>query len=130
MIRRRARPADPAAVERAILKDGLRPNELRDQQIRKVILSIPKGRVATYAQVAAAAGYPMYQRLVARILSNGGGQGLPWQRVLGAGGEIRLRGTAAYEQRVRLEQEGVQFKGRRVDMERFQHRFRTWDLED
>ena len=42
--------------------------------------------------------------------------GLPWQRVLGAGGEIKLRGDSAIEQRLRLESEGVRFRGRKVDM--------------
>jgi methylated-DNA-protein-cysteine methyltransferase-like protein len=36
--------------------------------------------------------------------------------VLGAGGEIKLRGDSAVEQRLRLEAEGVRFRGRRVDM--------------
>lgn len=60
------------------------------------------------------AGYPRAARLVARILHRG--YGLPWQRVLGAGGEIKLRGDSAIEQRLRLESEGVRFRGRRVDM--------------
>jgi hypothetical protein len=40
---------------------------------------------------------------------------------VGAGGEIRLRGAAANEQRSRLKLEGVRFIGKRVDMERFEH---------
>src|SRR6202007_1092968 len=44
------------------------------------------------------------------------GFGLPWQRVLGAGGAIKLQGDSAVEQRLRLESEGVRFRGRRVDM--------------
>src|SRR5438046_1342017 len=51
---------------------------------------------------------------VARVLHRS--CGLPWQRVLGAGGEIKLRGDHAIEQRLRLEAEGVRFCGRRVDM--------------
>ena len=38
---------------------------------------------------------------------------LPWQRVLGAGGAIKLTGDSAIEQRLRLEAEGVRFRGRR-----------------
>jgi alkylated DNA nucleotide flippase Atl1 len=49
--------------------------------------------------------------------------GLPWHRVLGAGGEIKLRGDHAIEQRLRLQAEGVVFRGRRVDMKR--HEFRV-----
>ena len=41
---------------------------------------------------------------------------LPWQRVLGAGGHIKLTGDSAIEQRLRLEAEGVRFRGRSVDL--------------
>jgi methylated-DNA-protein-cysteine methyltransferase-like protein len=114
-------------LERRIIRDGARPSEERDASIRRVIRSIPKGKVATYAQVAAAAGYPLYHRLVVRILRSAG-EALPWQRVLGAGGLIRLQGEAGFEQRRRLEMEGIRFRGKRVDMTGHQHAFRTWDL--
>jgi methylated-DNA-protein-cysteine methyltransferase-like protein len=89
-------------------------------RIEGVIRSIPRGKVSTYGSVAKIAGYPRAARMVARIL--GRGYGLPWQRVLGAGGEIKLRGDSAIEQRLRLEAEGVRFRGRRVDMKL--HEFR------
>ena len=114
-------------LKRRIIRDGARPSEERDASIRRVIRSIPKGKVATYAQVAAAAGYPLYHRLVVRILRNSG-EALPWQRVLGADGLIRLKGEAGFEQRRRLEMEGIRFRGKRVDMTEHQHAFRTWDL--
>jgi methylated-DNA-protein-cysteine methyltransferase-like protein len=100
----------------------------RDTAIRKTIRSIPRGKVATYSQVAAAAGYPLYHRQVAQLLRTAGGS-LPWQRVVGAGGEIKLKFEAGLEQRTRLEMEGVRFRGKRVDMVEHQHRFRPWDLE-
>jgi len=53
-------------------------------------------------------------RQVAQVLHRG--FDLPWQRVLGAGGEIKLRGDSAVEQRLRLEAEGIRFRGRKVDM--------------
>jgi methylated-DNA-protein-cysteine methyltransferase-like protein len=52
-----------------------------------------------------------------------GGFGLPWQRVLGSGGEIKLRGDSAIEQRLRLEAEGVTFRGRKVNMKLHEFRF-------
>jgi methylated-DNA-protein-cysteine methyltransferase-like protein len=100
----------------------------RDEAFRKAIRSIPKGKVATYGQVAAAAGYPLYHRHVAQLLQRSGGT-LPWQRVVGAGGEIKLRFEAGLEQRMRLEMEGVRFRGKRVDLVEHQHRFRTWEFE-
>ena len=88
--------------------------------IERAIRSIPRGKVSTYGGIAKTAGYPGAARLVARILQRG--YGLPWQRVLGAGGQIKLTGDSAVEQRLRLEAEGVRFRGRRVDMKL--HEFR------
>jgi methylated-DNA-protein-cysteine methyltransferase-like protein len=101
----------------------------RDAAIRKTILQIPRGKVATYGQVAAAAGYPLYHRQVAQLLGKVPTGSVPWQRVVGAGGQIKLKYEAALEQRMRLEMEGVRFRGKRVDMAEFQHRFRPWDFE-
>jgi methylated-DNA-protein-cysteine methyltransferase related protein len=83
-------------------------------RIEATIRSIPRGRVSTYGGIARAAGFAGAARLVARVLHRS--YGLPWQRVLGAGGEIKLRGDSAIEQRLRLEAEGVRFRGRKVDM--------------
>jgi methylated-DNA-protein-cysteine methyltransferase-like protein len=87
----------------------------RESAIERTIRRIPRGKVATYGQVAAAAGYPRYHRQVVQVL-NKRGDSLPWQRVLGAGGRIRLRGADALEQRTRLEMEGVRFRGSRADL--------------
>jgi methylated-DNA-protein-cysteine methyltransferase-like protein len=100
----------------------------RDASIRRIIRQIPKGKVATYSQVAAAAGYPLYHRQVAQLLRTEGNS-LPWQRVVGAGGEIKLKYEAGLEQRTRLEMEGVRFRGKRIDMAEHQHRFRPWEFE-
>ncbi len=85
--------------------------------LRRVVARIPKGKVMTYGSVAEAAGYPGAARQVAWALHNNS-RGLPWHRVLGAGGNIRLPGEAGLEQRMRLQQEGVAFRGSRVNMER------------
>jgi methylated-DNA-protein-cysteine methyltransferase-like protein len=90
-------------------------------RIEAAIRCIPKGKVSTYGGVARAAGLPGAARLVARVLHRG--FGLPWQRVLGAGGEIKLRGDSAIEQRLRLEAEGVRFRGRKVDMRAHEFKF-------
>jgi methylated-DNA-protein-cysteine methyltransferase-like protein len=90
-------------------------------RIEAAIRRIPQGKVSTYGAVAQAAGLPRAARLVARVLHRG--FGLPWQRVLGAGGEIKLRGDSAIEQRLRLEAEGVRFRGRRVDMKLCEYKF-------
>jgi len=97
-----------------------RPSKMR-MRIETAIRRLPKGKVSTYGAIARAAGLPGAARLVAQVLHRG--FNLPWQRVLGAGGEIKLRGDSALEQRLRLEAEGVRFRGRRVDMKAHEFKF-------
>ncbi len=87
------------------------PNRM-ELEIRKAIRRIPSGKVATYGQVAAAAGYPRCHRQVAQVLRKLG-EALPWHRVCGSAGAIK---TPGLEQRFLLEMEGVRFRGARVDM--------------
>ena len=113
---------------RRLRREMSRPNEQRDSAFRVMILSVPRGKVSTYGAIAAAAGYPRYHRAVARLLRSDPIDRLPWHRIVGAGGEIKLRGAAAQEQQLRLRMEGVQFAGRRVIMERFEHSLRPWEV--
>ena len=91
------------------------------QKILRQVRRIPPGKVATYGDVAYAAGFPGAARQVVWALHSS--SGLPWQRVVGAGGKILLSGEAAMEQRFRLENEGVKFIGLRVDMKEHQFNF-------
>lgn len=115
-------------AKRRLLREATRADEPRDLAFRRMILSIPAGKVSSYGRVAAAAGYPLYHRAVARLLRTDPVDQLPWHRVLGAGGEIKLRGAAAKEQRARLLLEGVSFKGKKVDLEKFEHTFKPWEI--
>ena len=88
--------------------------------ILKAIRSIPRGRVATYGDVALRAGLPGRARLVGTILRKSHGM-LPWHRVVGAGGVLsvgKYAPHAALTQRMRLEKEGVRFRGAKVDLSR------------
>ena len=123
----RMQPPVPQDLKRIIERASLRKNEERDEAFRRIIRSVPKGKVSTYGKVAAAAGYPMYHRAVARLLRTAPVQGLPWQRIVGSGGEIKLRGEAAREQRLRLKIEGVKFAGKRIDMALYEHELRSWE---
>ena len=81
---------------------------------------MPRGRVATYGQIARLAGMPRHARLVGRTLSRlPDGSRLPWHRVLNAGLRNSRRGDdrAVTRQRQRLEREGVSFVGARVARE-------------
>ncbi len=91
--------------------------------ILKTVRRIPKGRVATYGDVATASGYPGAARQVVWALRTN--KGLPWHRVLGAKGAILLKGENGFEQRLRLRTEGVTIAGDRVDLARFGHKFRV-----
>lgn len=89
-----------------------------------VIRKIPRGRVATYGQIAALAGIPRQPRRVSQALRAAPpGSSLPWQRVVSAGGVLglaRYDPMAGWEQRMRLEQEGVRFgRGGRVSLAEF-----------
>jgi len=93
----------------------------------RVARRIPRGKVATYGQVAALAGRPRGARLCGYALSalRNTVHDVPWQRVLGARGAgragISLRDpVGAAAQRALLEREGVAVDARgRVELGRF-----------
>ena len=90
-------------------------------RIRSMILKIPRGKVSTYGAIARAAGYPGAARQVVWALRQS--HGLPWHRVVAAGGRIALPREAGMEQRFRLEAEGVCFSGPRVRMREYEFKF-------
>jgi methylated-DNA-protein-cysteine methyltransferase related protein len=117
--------ADPHGMDYAVTvkkkKSLSDKSSKRRMRIEAAIRRIPRGKVSTYGAIARAAGFSGAARQVARVLHRG--FDLPWQRVLGAGGEIKLRGDSAIEQRFRLEAEGVRFRGRKVDMKAHEFKF-------
>ena len=93
------------------------------EKMLATVRRIPRGRVATYGDVAAASGFPGAARQVVWALRTG--KGVPWHRVLGAKGRILLPGDTGLEQRLRLRTEGIEIHGDRVDLEAYRHRFRV-----
>ena len=94
------------------------------QRIWATVDCIPRGRVATYGQVAREAGLPGRARQVGYALRHlPPGTELPWHRVVNARGEISVRsatGGVSREQRGRLAREGVLLDERgRVDLGRY-----------
>lgn len=85
------------------------------ERILDVVASIPSGSVSTYGDVAARAGSPS-PRLAGRVLSDRSDDELPWHRVVRADGTFAPH--LAQEQRRRLVEEGVGFRGERVDLSR------------
>jgi methylated-DNA-protein-cysteine methyltransferase related protein len=92
-------------------------------RIYAVVRRIPRGRVATYGQVAALAGLAGHARQVGYALhALPAGSTLPWHRVINAQGEISLRSVpgAGLTQRMLLEREGIRFDARgRIALERY-----------
>lgn len=91
-------------------------------RIIAAVKQIPRGRVCTYGNVADAAGLPRRARLVGTVLrQTPASKGLPWFRVINASGRISFPvGSDSYaRQRKHLEDEGVDFVGGRVDLERY-----------
>jgi methylated-DNA-protein-cysteine methyltransferase-like protein len=92
------------------------------REVKRVLRSVPRGRVVTYGQVAALAGRERGARGVAWILhSSAVSAGLPWHRVVGGAGAISLpRGRGFEEQKKRLRAEGVAVGPRgRIDLKRY-----------
>lgn len=95
------------------------------QEIYSVVSRIPRGRVATYGQIARLAGIPGHARQVGYALSNLGDQfPIPWHRVVNARRMISSRAdgsSMAVVQRLLLEDEGVTFDEHgRIPLSRFQ----------
>ena len=89
------------------------------KRVYAVVRTIPRGKVLTYGQIATLLGSPYMARQVGWAM-HGCPKGLPWQRVVGAGGKILVNslsvGDGALLQRRLLELEGVRFAGQRIDM--------------
>lgn len=94
------------------------------QKIYTVVRRIPRGRVATYGQVAHLAGLPGRARQVGYALhAMASDAAIPWHRVINGRGEISRRAEPGGDeiQRVFLEREGVAFDLRgRVNLARYQ----------
>ena len=88
-----------------------------------MVRKVPRGRVATYGQIAELAGLEGHARQVGYALHNlPEKSSVPWHRVVNAKGEISARtGSDSHElQRLLLEAEGVEFDGRsRIDLRRY-----------
>lgn len=93
------------------------------RRIYQVVRRIPRGRVATYGQVALLAGLPGHARQVGYALhALPWDHDVPWQRVINAQGTISLRADPEWGdmQRQLLEQEGVEFSwDGRIDLSRY-----------
>lgn len=95
----------------------------RYELIWSVVRKVPRGRVATYGQIAELAGLEGHARQVGYALHNlPARSNVPWHRVMNAKGEISARsaGDSHELQRMLLEAEGVEFdRHGRIDLARY-----------
>src|ERR1700675_86869 len=85
--------------------------------VYRLIKKIPRGRVTTYGELAKALRLPGGARAVGYAMAaTPSGRGIPWHRVIGAGGRIRVPEPYASKQRKMLETEGVVLDGSVIDM--------------
>jgi len=91
--------------------------------VYRLVRRIPRGKFLTYGQIATLVGAPQMARQVGWAM-HGCPPGLPWHRVIGAGGKILINSLSAGEgpllQRKLLELEAVRFIGKHVDMVKHQ----------
>lgn len=85
--------------------------------IYRTVKRIPRGRVITYGQLAKLLRVPGGARTVGFAMAGcPAGRGIPWHRVVGAGGRLLPREPYASKQRMLLETEGTTFAGMNVDL--------------
>jgi len=83
-------------------------------RVRSVVRRIPHGRVATYGDVAAAAGKPRAHRAVGNIMRTTSDSSIPCHRVIAAGGKLGGYGRDLFAKRALLLAEGIIVSAGRV----------------
>jgi methylated-DNA-protein-cysteine methyltransferase related protein len=86
-------------------------------RVYRLVKQIPRGRVTTYGAIAKAIREPGGARVVGYAMAaTPAGRGIPWHRVVSAGGKIKMPEPHASKQRRLLETEGIELGARSVDM--------------
>ncbi len=101
-------------------------------EVYRLVRQIPRGRVVTYGQIAVYLGNPQGARTVGWAM-RGSPEGVPWHRVINAGGRISAHGRPPDEvarQRALLEAEGMAFdREGRIDLRTYRWTGPTWNGE-
>jgi methylated-DNA-protein-cysteine methyltransferase-like protein len=100
---------------------GIKANSISNyHRIWQTVLMIPKGKVATYGQIAEMSGLPRQPRLVGYALHNiPARMEIPWHRVINAQGKISLPKESGSCQRKLLEKEGIRFLNNKINLEQY-----------
>lgn len=92
-----------------------------NEAVYAVVRRVPRGRVATYGQIAELLGRPRGGREVGWAMSACSDPRVPCHRVVDRNGRLapRFGGVGPIAQRDRLEREGIRFRGEHVDLARY-----------
>jgi len=86
------------------------------KSVYELVKQVPRGRVTTYGRIGKALKLPGGARTAGRAMAAcPGRQGIPWHRVVGAGGRLLLRESRVSLQRKLLESEGLQVVEKRIE---------------
>src|ERR1700681_3832619 len=92
-----------------------RTNSINWYSVYKLVKKIPRGRIATYGQIARMLKLPGGARRAGRAMAScPSGREFPWHRVVGAGGRLLIREPHADLQRKLLESEGLTLAEKRI----------------
>jgi methylated-DNA-protein-cysteine methyltransferase-like protein len=90
-------------------------NLMNWNRVYALVRKIPRGRVITYGTLARALKLPGGARTAGRAMAaSPSGTGVPWHRVVGAGGKLLIREPHASLQRKLLETEGMELAEKRI----------------
>lgn len=90
------------------------------EPVYQLVKKIPRGRVITYGELAKKLRLPGGARVAGYAMAAcPSGRGIPWHRVVGAGGRLLIREPYASLQRRLLETEGVTIEGRSLNMSQY-----------
>ena len=105
---------------------------MKYEAIWRCVKRIPRGKVATYGQIARIAGIDGHARFVGYALHGlKTNSEIPWHRVINAQGKISLPGLAAKRQRRLLEMENIMFSSSgKIDLRKYQWKNRGRTKEE
>ena len=113
-IEQENKSTSPRGLVRLQCRSGL-TNSMNWNSVYKLVKQIPRGRVATYGQIARAVRLRGGARNAGHAMAAcPSGHGIPWHRVVGAGGRLLLREPHIALQRKLLESEGLQVAEKRI----------------
>jgi methylated-DNA-[protein]-cysteine S-methyltransferase len=110
-------------LEQAILRGRLLPAMSFTQSVWALTARVPRGRVTTYRELAAALGTRAYRAVGKAMNCNPYAPRVPCHRVVGSDGRLVGYARGVASKRRMLQDEGISFRSGRVVLEECMHRF-------